>query len=175
MTARIIFDKTPFQASPIAFESARVPDADGVLASDYAGASVINRFTRGQCRTRNPRPGFCERNRESGMTKPTGNPNGRPPGPILANSRELKLYTAQYGTAAVDKIFSIMNDEKSDIRVQLDAAVHLLDRGYGKPAQSTKVSGAVGTYDLSKLTDEQLRSTYEVLKLAAPDTIGEAD
>ena len=109
------------------------------------------------------------------MTKPTGNPNGRPPGPILANSRELKLYTQQYGTAAVDKIFAIMNDEKSDIRVQLDAAVHLLDRGYGKPAQSTKVSGAVGTYDLSKLTDEQLRSTYEVLKLAAPDTIGEAD
>jgi len=59
--------------------------------------------------------------------------------------------------------------------VVYDAAVHLLDRGYGKPTQSTKGSMTVGTYDLSKLTDEQLRASYEILRLAAPDTIGEAD
>ena len=29
--------------------------------------------------------------------------------------------------------------------------------------------------NLTKLTDEQLRASYEILRLAAPDTIGEAD
>jgi hypothetical protein len=109
------------------------------------------------------------------MTKPTGNPPGRPPKQILQNAREFKLYAQQYCAAALDKIYAIMNDEKTDIRVQLDAAIHILDRGHGKPVQSTKGTMAVGTYDLSKLTDEQLRTSYEILRLAAPETIGEAD
>src|SRR5271157_749430 len=109
------------------------------------------------------------------MTKPTGRPPGRPPKQILQNAREFKIYAQQYGAQALDKIFAIMNDEKTDVRVQLDAAVHILDRAYGKPTQSTKGTVTVGTYDLSKLTDEQLRASYEILRLAAPDTIGEAD
>jgi len=49
---------------------------------------------------------------------------------------------------------------------------------YGKPAETDKHSGAIGAYDMSRLaflSDEQINTVYEALRLAAPDAMGDTD
>src|SRR5271165_821385 len=108
--------------------------------------------------------------------KPGERRGGRAKGTPNCNSREIKAYAQQYGTEAINTIVAIFKNAKLSARDRLDAASELLDRAYGKAAQPHRNSGNVGNYDLSKLTDDQLRTTYEILKLAAPDhVIGDAD
>jgi hypothetical protein len=57
----------------------------------------------------------------------------------------------------------------------MKAAVIVMDRGVGKPIQIVKHGGAIGSYDLSKLSDEQIRLQRELLRIAAPATIGDTD
>ena len=67
----------------------------------------------------------------------------------------------------------IFRNENEPANFRVMAGREILDRGYCKPARA--YNHAVGTYDFSKLTDEQLRTTYELLKLASPDSIGDTD
>jgi hypothetical protein len=39
--------------------------------------------------------------------------------------------------------------------------------GWKEPPQEQKFSGAIGTYDLSKLSDDELKRAYEILARAA--------
>lgn len=58
----------------------------------------------------------------------TGNPKGRPPVP----DGEIAPYARQFGRAAIDTMVACLKDN----RWKVPAAVALLDRGYGKPAQA---------------------------------------
>jgi hypothetical protein len=53
------------------------------------------------------------------------------------------------------------------------AGREVLDRGFGKAIQAH--DHLVGSYDFSKLTDEQHRTGYEILNLASPTSVGETD
>ena len=68
---------------------------------------------------------------------------------------------------------AIFDDATQPGEVRIRAGREVLDRGYGKATQTSV--HAVGTYDFSALSDEQLKATYEVLKLAAPKSLGDTD
>jgi hypothetical protein len=61
----------------------------------------------------------------------SGNPGGRPKvtADVIALAR-------RHTKKAVRTIAAVMNDPKCDPRARVAAAMALLDRGYGKPAQS---------------------------------------
>ena len=104
--------------------------------------------------------------------KPGERRGGRAKGTPNRNTREIKAYAQQFGTEVIDIIAGIARDAKADVRTRLDAGKELLDRAYGKAAQPHRYNANVCTYyDLSKLTDAQLRTSYEILKLAAPDHV----
>jgi hypothetical protein len=58
--------------------------------------------------------------------------------------------------------------------VALAACKEILDRGFGKAAQAHTREGRVGSYDLSKLSDDQLQSLYGTLRLASAG-VGDTD
>src|SRR5688500_7301387 len=61
----------------------------------------------------------------------SGNPGGRPR--VLGKLQEL---ARKHTRKAIETIAGVMNDPKCDPRARVAAANALLDRGYGKPAQS---------------------------------------
>lgn len=61
----------------------------------------------------------------------SGNPNGRPP--ELSAVRDL---ARQYTGDAVAALVALMNDPGTPPAARVSAAVALLDRGHGRPAQS---------------------------------------
>jgi hypothetical protein len=61
----------------------------------------------------------------------SGNPGGRPK--VLADVQAL---ARRHTRKAIRTIAGVMNDKKADPRARVAAALALLDRGYGKPAQS---------------------------------------
>ena len=64
----------------------------------------------------------------------SGNPGGRP-----KVSQEVQELARKHGPAAIKKLVEHLNGD--DGRLSQQAAVALLDRGYGKPAQGVTVSG----------------------------------
>jgi Family of unknown function (DUF5681) len=59
----------------------------------------------------------------------SGNPSGRP-----KTDSKVKIACQKKGMLAVKELVSLMRDEDSHVRVKACQAI--LDRGYGKPAQS---------------------------------------
>ena len=72
----------------------------------------------------------------------SGNPSGRPK--ILAEVREL---ARQHGEAAFRHVVKLMGD--ADPRVSLAAAQEVLNRAYGKPAQSVTGEGGEGPVQIA--------------------------
>jgi hypothetical protein len=68
----------------------------------------------------------------------SGNPSGRP----KANS-EVTQAAQGYGIEAVHRLAELMRGDNP--KVAKEAAVALLDRGYGKPTQTTELSGPDGS------------------------------
>ena len=64
----------------------------------------------------------------------SGNPSGRP-----KVDQEIREAAQLHGGRAIAKIVELMDGD--DQRISLAAAQALLDRGYGKPAQSVELSG----------------------------------
>ncbi|CAB4202718.1 hypothetical protein UFOVP1623_28 [uncultured Caudovirales phage] len=64
---------------------------------------------------------------------------GRPPGAKNLTTREMKERAAFYGDIALETLGNLLESE--DERVRADAACKLLDRGYGKPSQTTVIQG----------------------------------
>lgn len=64
----------------------------------------------------------------------SGNPKGRPKVDF-----EVRDAARLYGKEAIEKLVELMRGE--DVRVAQAAARDLLDRGFGKPAQSVTVAG----------------------------------
>ena len=81
---------------------------------------------------------------------------------------------ASEGPAAVDFIVGIMNNKGEPTETRLKAAKEVLDRGFGKAAQPLRADRGASSYDITKLTDEQLRLGYELAR-AASTGIGDTD
>lgn len=67
----------------------------------------------------------------------SGNPGGRP-----KENAEVVALARQHGPEAVNKLVELMRGD--DPRVASAAATAILDRGFGKPAQSVTVGGEEG-------------------------------
>jgi len=67
----------------------------------------------------------------------SGNPGGRP-----KEDAEVRAAARLHGIAAIDKLVELMNDD--DPRIQISAANAILDRGFGKPAQSHTIGNEEG-------------------------------
>ena len=77
----------------------------------------------------------------------SGNPKGRPR--IVTDIRAL---AKQHGKEAFTKVLELLKSE--DPRVAFSAAQEVLNRGYGKPAQSVDVK--IEPKELADLTDAEL-------------------
>ena|SRR5208337_4568723 len=111
-----------------------------------------------------------------GGAKPGERRGGRQKGSRNLSSRESRAIAQGYGEEVLEGLMEIFRDTTQPGNFRIMAGREVLDRAYGKAAQPDRHSDNVGNYDLSKLTDDQLRTTYEILKLATPDhVIGDAD
>ena len=63
----------------------------------------------------------------------SGNPNGRPKAYTLSEIRDIARKAAP---RMVEVLISIADDEEQAAAARAAAANHVLDRGYGKPAQT---------------------------------------
>lgn len=106
---------------------------------------------------------------------------GRPQG---ARSRATKAHKAtlsdlarQHTSVALTALVDIAKKGESE-SARVAAANALLDRAYGKPTQSHEHKGAIGTYDLTKLSDDELdrlESILGPLALSGGDPSGEGE
>ncbi len=64
----------------------------------------------------------------------SGNPKGRPP--VI---REVQELAKDYTEEAVMALLDVMTDERSNGSARVQAAVAMLDRGWGRPKQSVDV------------------------------------
>jgi hypothetical protein len=65
----------------------------------------------------------------------SGNPGGRPGG--IAEIRDI---AKEHTPAAIECLVRIMNAQNASQGAQVQAAIALLDRGWGKPEQSVRAS-----------------------------------
>jgi Family of unknown function (DUF5681) len=99
----------------------------------------------------------------------SGNPGGRPKKPQTIEARkmvvEVKTAARELTQEAIDTLASVMKDLKAPPAARISAAVALLDRGHGRPAQAVNVSGAIASFDFTRLSDEELEEYKRLLEL----------
>ena len=66
---------------------------------------------------------------------------GRKPGPVSAAKRELADLAKAHAAAALQTLVSIHSDTEQSAAARVSAAVAILDRGYGRPAQMLAHTG----------------------------------
>jgi hypothetical protein len=92
----------------------------------------------------------------------SGNPGGRPKNDIADLSREAR----RFGKTALATLVKICR--KGEERNRLAAAVHLLDRGFGKPVQ--QIDAVVMAKKLTELSLSELQALEaRLLSLPEPD------
>lgn len=73
----------------------------------------------------------------------SGNPNGRPK-KLLPDGRSLSDLCKIHTDVAVMALSDILRDDGAPAAARIQAAQALLDRGWGRPAQSVELSGTDG-------------------------------
>jgi hypothetical protein len=104
---------------------------------------------------------------------------GRRKGSVARATREHKATLGDLARKHTDVAMKALADiaakgESESARVA--ASNSILDRAYGKPVQAVQHSGAVGTYDLTKVSDDDLDRLEAILgpiALAGGDQGGE--
>lgn len=81
----------------------------------------------------------------------SGNPGGRP-----REDRELREACRAKTEKAINALVRILDNKKSPAAAKVAAACALLDRGYGKPAQSIAMNLTDSRYVVSEYTDAEL-------------------
>jgi len=87
----------------------------------------------------------------------SGNPGGRPK--IIAEIRDL---ARSAGPEAIETLAIIMRDKKASPAARIAAANAILDRGYGRPAQSVELR--TPPRDLMEISDEELFAIVDGVK-----------
>lgn len=80
----------------------------------------------------------------------SGNPGGRPKA-----LREVQEAARAHTAAAIERLAYIAEHGKSET-AQITASVALLDRGWGKPAQTLHATHTLDERDVAELTDAEL-------------------
>lgn len=88
--------------------------------------------------------------------------SGRKPGKVSAAKRDLMDMAKGYAPKALKTLADIAAKGESE-SARVSAATAILDRAYGKPSQAVRHSGTIGTYDLTKVSDEQLDQLEAIL------------
>ena len=71
----------------------------------------------------------------------SGNPGGRPK-VTLDDGRSLSDIAKEHTKSAVEALVSVLNDKASQASARVQAATALLDRGWGRPHQTTMATSA---------------------------------
>lgn len=85
----------------------------------------------------------------------SGNPGGRQKGVA-----EVQALAREYTKDAVNALVSICKGAKNPPAARVSAASALLDRGYGKPSQTTKLEGDV-TLTLAALVEQSMKGEVD--------------
>lgn len=90
---------------------------------------------------------------------------GRKAGVPNKVTRELKELAQTYTEEAIQTAAAIMRKKTAPESARLTAVTIILERGHGKSAQAHHHTGAVGSYDASKLADlsDAELATFETL------------
>lgn len=94
--------------------------------------------------------------------KPKTKGSGRDKGTPNKITAEVKTLAQKHGKAAIDKLVHVMKNGKTEI-AQARAANWLLDRGYGKPAQTIEVEGNLAI-TMKGMSDGQLADRVATLE-----------
>lgn len=80
------------------------------------------------------------------MPRPKGLPKtgGRKPGTPNKTTAPVRELAQKHGADAIAVLAGLMNDEAQPPQCRISAAVHLLDRGYGKPVERAELTGKDG-------------------------------
>jgi hypothetical protein len=79
----------------------------------------------------------------------SGNPGGRP-----KEDPEVKLLARQHTKEAVERLVYWMRSENP--KASVTASQALLDRGFGKPAQSVQVTGDITNRHVNELSEAEI-------------------
>lgn len=113
--------------------------------------------------------------KRGGARKGAGRPTGRQNTATRSQGASLGELARKHTADALKVLVEVAKKSESD-SARVAAANAILDRGYGKARQAVEHSGTIGTYDLTRVTDEQLdhlESILGPLALAGGDTGGE--
>jgi hypothetical protein len=90
----------------------------------------------------------------------SGNPGGRPKRAQTIEARriivDVKALARECAPEAISTLEEIMLDPKAPSAARIGAATAILDRAFGKPGQAVAVSGAIASFDFTRLSDEDL-------------------
>jgi hypothetical protein len=102
----------------------------------------------------------------------SGNPGGRPRG----FATYIRARTED-GQTLVDYVLGVFADQTQDAKLRLEAATWLADRGFGKPIQTTELTGKDGAplgpgWDLARLSDQELEDAERLARAATAADAG---
>lgn len=110
-------------------------------------------------------------------SKPGQRKGGRKAGVPNKATREIREVAQQFGPSAIRQLaklgglFPAKKGAAESEQARVSACNSILDRAYGKPGQAVTHSGAIGSYDVTKLadlSDEELKLFENVLARIAP-------
>lgn len=97
--------------------------------------------------------------------------HGRPKGVPNKATREIKEIARHYGPAVIEGLYKLATSAVSE-SARVAATKELLDRAYGKAPQAIEHSGAIGSYDLTRISDVALAQLEAILANAAIESAG---
>ena len=99
---------------------------------------------------------------------------GRKPGKVGAAKRALSEMAKDHAKAALWTLAKIQADDAAPAAARVSAATAILDRAYGKPAQSLELTGKDGgPIEHANVQSDAERFTSSILSLAAREGEGE--
>ena len=95
--------------------------------------------------------------------KPGERFGGRKKGTPNKSTAEIRALAQAHGPAAIKVAVRLMEKSENEA-TQLAAAMHILDRGYGKPAQSHEIGNKEGEeFIVAAPTDDRLKAALALL------------